>query len=59
METAMSTLAGRDHTFSSTSSLEGRGGADLASKDGKPTKLRMGPTYGVPSLKAQLLASMA
>ena len=54
----MSTLPGRHHMSDSTPSLDGRGGADLASKDGKPTK-RTGPNYGVPSLKARLLASMA
>ena len=56
--TTMSTLPGRHHMSDSTPSLDGRGGADLASKDGKPTK-RTGPNYGVPSLKARLLASMA
>ena len=54
----MSTLPGHGHTSSFSPSLDGRGGADLASKDGKPTK-RTGPNYGVPSLKARLLASMA
>ena len=47
LETTMSTLPGRDHTSDSTPSLNGRGGADLASKDGKSTK-RTGPNYGVP-----------
>ncbi|EDR07206.1 uncharacterized protein LACBIDRAFT_328231 [Laccaria bicolor S238N-H82] len=44
LEAAKSTLPGRDHTSRSTPSLDGRGGADLASKDGKPTK-RTGPNY--------------
>ena len=47
LETAMSTLPGRDHTSSSTPSLDGRGGAVLASNDGKSTK-RTGPNYGTP-----------
>ena len=41
----MSTLPGHGHTPSFSPSLDGRGGADLASKDGKLTK-RTGPSYG-------------
>ncbi|EDR07184.1 uncharacterized protein LACBIDRAFT_328196 [Laccaria bicolor S238N-H82] len=40
----MSTLPGRDHTSSSTPSLDGEGGPDSASQDGTPTK-RTGPNY--------------
>ena len=43
----VSTLPGRDHMSSPTPSLDGKGGGDLAYKDGKPTK-RTGPSYGAP-----------
>ncbi|EDR07304.1 uncharacterized protein LACBIDRAFT_328177 [Laccaria bicolor S238N-H82] len=45
LETAMSTLPGHDHTSSFTPSLDGRGGVESASKDGKSMK-RTGPNYG-------------
>ncbi|EDR07301.1 uncharacterized protein LACBIDRAFT_328173 [Laccaria bicolor S238N-H82] len=44
LEAAMSTLPGRDHTSRSTPSLDGKGGTDSVSQDGKPTK-RTGPNY--------------
>ena len=47
LETTMVTPPGHDPTSSFTPSLDGRGGADLASKDGKSTK-RTGLNYGVP-----------
>ncbi|KIJ97319.1 hypothetical protein K443DRAFT_681592 [Laccaria amethystina LaAM-08-1] len=40
----MSTLPGRDHTSSSTPSLDGKGGTDPDAKVGKSTK-RTGPSY--------------
>jgi hypothetical protein len=54
----MSTLPGRDHTSSSTPSLDGKGGTDSAAKVGKSTK-RTGPSYGAPYLENLTLASMA
>ncbi|EDR07191.1 uncharacterized protein LACBIDRAFT_328206 [Laccaria bicolor S238N-H82] len=44
LETAMSTLPGRDHTSGSTPSLDGKGGTESALKGGKSTK-RTGPSY--------------
>ena len=41
----MFTPPGRDHTSSSTPSLDGKGGTDIAAKVGKSTK-RTGPSYG-------------
>ena len=52
----MSTLPG--HPPSSTSSLDGKGGTDSASKDGKPTN-RTGPNYGVHYPKNLAPVSMA
>ena len=46
LETAMYTLPGHDHTSTSTSFLDGRGGTDSASKDGKSMN-RTGPNYCV------------
>ena len=43
----MFTPPGHDHTSNSTPSLDGKGGADLASQDGKSRK-RTGPNFGVP-----------
>ena len=43
----MSTLPGRDHTSSSTPSLDGKGGTDSEAKVGKSTR-RTGPSYGAP-----------
>jgi hypothetical protein len=43
----MSTLPGRDHTSSSTPSLDGKGGTDSVAKVGKSTN-RAGLGYGAP-----------
>jgi len=43
----MSTLPGRDHSSSSTPSLDGKGGTDSATKVVKSTK-RTGPGNGAP-----------
>jgi hypothetical protein len=47
LKTAMSTPPGHDHTSTSTSSLDGKGGTDSAANGGKSTE-RTGPSYGTP-----------